>query len=315
MKIGVVGCGFVGSASAYACLMQGVGREIILVDHFEKLAKAQAQDIMHAAPFSHPIKIKAGSYEDLAGSSVVMIAAGVNQKPGETRLDLLKRNADIFATIIPEILKYAGEAVLVVATNPVDIMTQITIDIAHKTHNYPAERIIGSGTILDTARFRALLGQHLNVSSHSVHANVLGEHGDSEVLHWSGARIGTISLEDFAAQSKALVTESIKKQIDHAVRHAAYSIIEGKGATWYGIGAGMAKIARAIIDDEHAMITCSSSLHAYEDLPQTAFSLPRIICANGIEDTLHPHLSTEETADLRQSAEILKSSYDEILAS
>jgi L-lactate dehydrogenase len=259
MKIGIVGCGHVGSASAFACVMRGVGNELVLVDNDPALAVAQAEDILHATPFAKPMAVSAGSFNALAGCGIVMITAGAAQKPGETRLDLLKRNTDIFASIIPEILTAAPGAILLVASNPVDIMTHITARFAAEQGLEPG-RVIGSGTILDTARFRTLLAGHLGVSSHSVHAHVLGEHGDSEVLNWSGANVSNINLANFASQLNRPFTGQVKQQIDEGVRKAAYRIIKGKGATWFGIGAGMARIAKAIVSDENSVITCSVPL-------------------------------------------------------
>lgn len=306
MKIGFVGCGHVGSASAYACVMRGVGTELVLIDYNEELAKAQAEDILHATPFAYPVQIRAGQYEDLTGAGIVMISAGVGQKPGETRLDLLKRNADVFASIIPQILKNAPNAILLIATNPVDVMTHIAAAIAKDSHNHERHKVIGSGTILDTARFRALIAGHLGISPHSVHAYVLGEHGDSELLQWSGANVGNMPLENFAAQINAPITEDIKTKIDEGVRRAAYRIIQGKGATWYGIGAGMARIAQAITDDEGAVMTCSSLTPDIEGIENVSLSLPRIVSASGMSDTLYPVFSTDEKIKIKKSAEILR---------
>lgn len=302
MKIGIVGCGNVGSSSAYACVMRGVGTELVLVDKSKDLAAAQAEDILHATPFSYPVPVRAGDFRDLKNAAVAMIAAGVNQQPGESRLALLKRNAAVFAEILPEILKNAPDALILIATNPVDIMTHVSVKIAGRNDG----RIIGSGTILDTARFRSLLAQHLGVSSHSVHAHVLGEHGDSEVLHWSGANVSNVPVNDFAAQVEAPVTKAVRAEIDEAVRKAAYRIIRGKGATWHGIGAGMARIAQAVLDDEHAVLTCSAPVEDMEGIGGVSLSLPRIISAEGIERTIYPELDAEENAALLSSAAVLK---------
>lgn len=310
MKIGVVGCGQVGSASAYACVLRGVGTELVLIDRDADFAVAQAEDILHATPFACAMRVRAGDYGDLTGAGIVMIAAGVNQKPSETRLDLLKRNADVFAEIIPQVLNAAPEAMLLIATNPVDIMTHLAADISAKSHNHPRERVIGSGTILDTARFKALLGQHLGVSSHSVNAYVLGEHGDSEVLHWSGVTVGNLALPDFAAQVGSVVTQSIRHEIDDGVRKAAYRIIKAKGATWYGIGAGMARIAQAIQDDEQAVLTCAVLSPEVEGISNVTLSLPQIISACGVERSIYPNLSVEEKQTMHASAEILRNAAD-----
>ncbi|MEJ7614434.1 L-lactate dehydrogenase [Fervidibacter sacchari] len=302
MKIGIVGSGFVGSTAAYAMVLQGVGSEFVLVDINRKLADAHAQDILHATPFAHPARVAAGDYEDLKGADIVVIAAGVAQKPGETRLQLLERNAQVFADVVPKVCQNAPNAILLIATNPVDVMTQV----ATRLSGLPPERVIGSGTILDTARFRALLGEYLGVSPQSVHAYVLGEHGDSEVLIWSEARVGGVSVFDFAKQINRPITEEVQKQIDDGVRLAAYRIIEGKGATYFGIGAGLARLARAILSDERAMLTVSILTEEVEGVAEVALSLPRIVGRQGVVTTLPVKLSEDERRALRKSAEILK---------
>src|SRR6476620_2374492 len=218
----------VGSASAYALVMSGVGREIVLVDLNRARAEAEANDIYHAVPFAHPLTVRAGEYSDLTGASVVVIAGGVAQKPGETRLQLLQRNAEVFRQIVPSVLRHAPGAVLLVVTNPVDIMTHLAADFAAE-FGVPQTRVIGSGTTLDTARFRALLGRHFGVDSHHVHAYVIGEHGDSEVLAWSQATIAGLGLDQFVKACKKPLNDAERKQIDENVRRAAYQIIAGKG--------------------------------------------------------------------------------------
>lgn len=303
MKIGIVGCGNVGSATAYACVLQAVGTELVLVDQNQALAQAQAEDILHATPFAAPISISAGSYEDLEDAAIIMIAAGVNQQPHESRLDLLKGNAEVFADIIPKIRAAAPHAILVNATNPVDVMTHL---IDHFGQYQTKGRVMGSGTILDTARFRTLLGQHLGVSPHSIQAYVLGEHGDSEVLHWSGVTVANMPLVDMAVQVAAPITQNLRAQIDQQVRRAAYHIIQGKGATWYGIGAGMARMARAILQNERAILTCCMRLPEIEGIADVTLSLPHIIAQQGVQKTLYPLLDKTERQQLRRSAEILK---------
>ncbi len=311
MKIGVIGCGNVGSASAFSCVMSGVGNELVLVDKDHALARAQAGDILHATPFAKAMPVSAGDYDALDGCGIVMITAGANQKPGETRLDLLKRNADIFAGIVPRVLAAAPAAILLVASNPVDIMTHITAAFAREA-GHPEGKVIGSGTILDTARFRTLIAQHLGVSSHSVHAHVLGEHGDSEVLHWSGASVSNQSLDHFAEQLNQPVTTEVKAQIDDGVRRAAYHIIQGKGATWFGIGSGMARLARAIISDENGVLTCCSPLKQVENIDDVTLSLPHLINAEGVSQVIWPTLNAEEHLLLKKSAGILKEALQSI---
>lgn len=303
MKIGIVGCGFVGSTAAYAIALKGVCSELVLVDLNASAALAHAEDILHATPFGAPVRVTGGSdYAALDGARIVILACGVGQKPGETRLQLLSRNAHVFGEVIPHVLRAAPDAVLLVASNPVDIITTIVTRIS----GLPPARVIGSGTILDTARFRALLGEHLSVAPHSVHAYVLGEHGDSEVLVWSGADVGGVPVAQFAAQRGLAADDAMRARIDDGVRRAAYRIIEGKKATYFGIGAGLARLAEAIRDDERTMLTVSTTANPLPGLDGTAFSLPRIIGASGIIATLLPSLSAEEDAALRRSAELLR---------
>ena len=307
MKIGIVGAGMVGSAAAYAMVMRGIGFEIVLVDKNRALAEAQAQDIVHATPFAYATRVSAGDFPDRAGAGVVMISAGVGQKPGESRLSLLGRNVDIFSQLIPAILKEAPDTILLVASNPVDVMTHVTA----KLSGLPARRVIGSGTILDTARFRSLLADHIGISAKSVHAYVLGEHGDSEDLCWSSARSGSISIAALADQVRRPLDDKARAQIDAGVRGAAYRIIEGKGATWYGIGGGIARIVQAVASDENAILTVSALENEVAGTSDIAFSLPRIVGAGGAVVTLVPSFSESEEVDLARSAEILKQAVEE----
>lgn len=312
MKIGVVGCGNVGSTIAYSCVMRGVGTELVLIDQNSQLALSQAEDISHATPFGKSMSVATGTYEDLRNAGIVIIAAGVNQKVGETRLELLKRNAEIFAAIVPKILKAAPAAILLVATNPVDIMTHLTARFAEDTGHKPG-KVIGSGTILDTARFRALLGQQLGISSHSVYAYVVGEHGDSEVLNWSAANVGNVSLVEFSKQLGCPITKDIELRISEEVRRAAYNIIKGKGATWFGIGAAMARIARAVSEDEHAVLTCCSPLIVPGISGRITLSVPSILSAQGVERIIQPNLNILEQAEFQKSAQIIERSIQSIL--
>ena len=224
MKVGIVGCGFVGSSAAFAITLSGVANEIVLIDLNESLARAQAEDILHATPFASPVRILAGDYASLDGAQIVILTCGVGQQLGETRLELLKRNASVFETVIPQVIRFAPETILLVASNPVDVITQMTNRIA----GIPALRVIGSGTILDTARFRTLLAESLNVSPKSVHAYVLEEHGDSEVLLWSNATVGAVGLQDFARQTGTSVTGDVRMRIDDGVRRAATELLTAK---------------------------------------------------------------------------------------
>jgi L-lactate dehydrogenase len=311
MKIGIVGCGMVGSASAFALVMSGVGREIVLVDLNRARAEAEANDIYHAVPFAHPLTVRAGDYPDLTGARVVVIAGGVAQKPGETRLQLLQRNADVFRRIVPSVLRHAPHTVLLVVTNPVDIMTHLAAHFAAE-FEVPQTRVIGSGTTLDTARFRALLGRHFGVDAHHVHAYVLGEHGDSEVLAWSQASIAGLSLDEFAQVHGKPLTGGDRKQIDENVRRAAYQIIAGKGATYYGIGSAVARIVDVLLHDQRAILTICSRIAGVPDCEGVTLALPHLVGGEGALATIPLSLDTAERESLRRSAGILREALESL---
>jgi L-lactate dehydrogenase len=307
MKIGIVGSGVVGSTAAYAMVMRGVGREIVLVDLNVKRAQAEADDIAHAVPFAHALHVRAGEYSDLAGSRIVILTAGVAQKPGETRPQLLTRNASVFADVVPNVLKNAPEAVLLVASNPVDIMTHLAAKYA-APFGIPSTRVIGSGTTLDTARFRALLGRHLGVDPQHVHAYVVGEHGDSEVLTWSIATVGGLPVEQYCCQRKPCRECAEHDKVDEAVRNAAYRIIEGKGATYYGIGSALARIAEVILLDQRSILTLCTPTPDVAGIQDVTVSLPRLVGGEGILDTFPMSLNGEEQTLLNRSAGIVRDS-------
>jgi L-lactate dehydrogenase len=281
MKIGIVGSGLVGATAAYALVMRGVGRQIVLVDLDVKRAEAEADDIRHAVPFAHPLEISAGDYADLTGSKIVIIAAGVSQKPGENRLQLLERNKKVFEEIIPNILKHAPDTILLIATNPVDIMTQFAAHFA-KEYGVPSRKVVGSGTTLDTARFRTNLGKHLGVDPQHVHGYVIGEHGDSEVLTWSLVTIGGIPLREFMKFAGITLDERVKAQIDEDVRKAAYHIIDGKGSTYYGVGSALARIVNAILYNQRAILTVCTPADHIAGISNVTVSMPYLIGGNGI---------------------------------
>ncbi|HLF20677.1 MAG TPA: L-lactate dehydrogenase [Bacteroidota bacterium] len=304
MKIGIVGSGYVGATAAYAMVMRGVGREIILVDANSARALAEANDILHAVPFAHQLEVRPGEYQDLKDCRVVVIAAGTNQKPGETRLQLLGRNAAVFRDVVPNILKYSPDAVLVVATNPVDVMTHVTAQIAAE-RGVPSKRVIGSGTTLDTARFRALLGRHVGVDPNHVHAYVLGEHGDSEVLTWSLVTVGGLSLEDFCRQRNIRLDAAIRQDIDLKVRKAAYTIISGKGATYYGIGSALARITEVILRDQRSVLTVCTPLAEAFGISNVTISMPQLVGGEGILSTFPPTVNDEERELLQKSSALI----------
>ena len=299
MKIGIIGAGGVGSATAFALIMKGIARKIILIDQNKKRAEAEAEDIAHAAPFAFSNKIKSGDYPDLQGSNIIIITAGINQQEGQTRNDLTRSNYKIFTQIIPKIVLHAPECILLIATNPVDVMTFAAL----KLSGFQPNRVIGSGTVLDTARFRTLLGYHLGVSPTSIHANVLGEHGDTEVLCWSNALAGSIQIEELAKNINKPIN---KTQIDDMVRNAAYRIIEGKGSTTFGIAGALARICQAISANEYAILNTSSLHQKVEGIENICISLPCIIGKRGIHNQLYPKLSDNEHILLQESAQNIK---------
>src|SRR5512138_769657 len=311
MKTGIVGSGFVGATAAYALVMRGVGRRLVLVDQNRARAESEADDILHAVPFAHPLEVTAGDYSDLAGCKVVVVSAGVGQKPGETRLELLGRNAQVFKQVIPNILQYAPQAILLIATNPVDVMTHLAARYAAE-FGVPSSRVIGSGTTLDTARFRSLIGRKLNVDSQHIHAYVLGEHGDSEVLPWSLVTVGGIPLEEFCTGREISICPDDYAVIDEQVRRAAYHIIAGKGATYYGIGSAIARIVEVILQDERSLLTVCTPMPDVAGVRDVTVSLPNLVGGEGIIQTFFPKLNDTEMAALQASAKIVRSVIDQL---
>lgn len=310
MKVGIIGSGMVGATAAYAIMLRKAASDIVLIDINEKRAIAEAQDIMHAVPFAAATDVYAGSYDDLKDAKIVIIAAGASQKPGETRLMLMEKNAAIMRNIISNTVSVNPNVIFLVATNPVDIITHICTNIA-KEVGIPASRIIGSGTTLDTARFRALLGAYIGVDPQHVHAYVLGEHGDSEVLVWSNIDIGGVPLEDFIAYRNIEFNEVIKNKIDDGVRNAAYKIIEGKGSTYYGVAGAIAKLVEVINRDNRAVLTVSLIKDDVEGIKNVTLSLPHLIGGEGDLGVLPIKLNVKEKQLLRKSAEIIKTKIDE----
>jgi L-lactate dehydrogenase len=311
MKVGVVGSGMVGATAAYALVMRGVGREVVLVDKNTARAEAEADDIRHAVPFAHPLEVRAGGYEALAGCRAVVLCAGVGQKPGETRLQLLRRNAQVFGEVVPEVLAHATDAVLVVASNPVDVMTHLAVRYAARAGIAPG-RVLGSGTTLDTARFRTLIGTHCGVDPHHVHGYVIGEHGDSEVLTWSLVTIGGMPLEEFARMRGVDLSEGVRRDIDEKVRRAAYTIIAGKGATYYGIGSALARIVEAVLHDQRSILTVCAPTADVGGVNDVTVALPRLVGGAGVIETFPLPLSPAEQAQLQASARVIRDALDEL---
>jgi L-lactate dehydrogenase len=266
---------------------------------------------LHAVPFAHALQVRAGDYADLANSRVVIMAAGVGQKPGETRLQLLERNATVFQAVIGQIFSQAPGAILLVASNPVDVMTHVSAQIAAE-FGVPSRRIIGSGTTLDTARYRALLGQYLGVDTTHVHGYVVGEHGDSEVLTWSLTNIGNMPLDDFCKMKGLRLDEAKRQEIDQGVRRAAYRIIEGKGATYYGVGSALARIVHNILHDRRAIMTVCTPEEEIAGVRRVTVSMPRLVGGEGILETFILPLDDEEQSALRASAGVIRQAISEL---
>ncbi len=297
-----MGTGFVGAASAYAMAIRGSASELVLVDVNTAKAEAEARDIAHAATFTAPVRVSRGSYEDLADAGVVVMSAGVNQKPGETRMQLLGRNAAILREVIPQIVEHAPDAIILVSANPVDIMTELTERIASSAGGHPGS-VLGTGTVLDTARFRQLVGAHMDVDARHVHGYVFGEHGDSEVLGWSSLDIAGLPVKEFAATQGVVWNDEVTARITDETVRAAYAIIEGKGATYYGIGASTARLVEAMVRDERAIYTVTATVPEYG----CSMALPRFVTGQGVGAVIPPHMSPEEKHALERSAEVLRS--------
>jgi L-lactate dehydrogenase len=301
-KIAVIGAGAVGATAAYALMIGGISEEIVLVDANEHKAEGEAMDLAQGAPFVRPVSIHSGKFADCAHSQVVVITAGAAQRPGESRLELVKRNTDIFRSIVPQVAQAAPDAVLLIVANPVDILTYATV----KLSGLPAARVIGSGTVLDTARLRALISQRLQVDPRSVHAYVIGEHGDSEVVAWSRATVASMPIHEFCSQRGMPCETEMQAEISQQVRRAAYEIIQRKGATFYAIGLSIRQIVEAILRNQNTVLSVSTLMNGQLGVTDMCLSLPTIVCRDGVEAVLVPGLSEDEAAAFRRSAEVLQ---------
>ena len=308
-KAAIVGCGFVGSASAFALMESGLFSEIVLIDASKKKAEGQALDISHGQPFAKPIQIYAGDYSDISDASVIIVTAGAGQKPGETRLDLVKKNVGIFKSVIPEIAKYNQDGILLVVANPVDILTYA----AYKLSGFPSNRVFGSGTVLDSARLKYLLGEHLGVDPRSVHAFIIGEHGDSEIAAWSSANVSGIELNRFCEMRGHYNHNKAMHEIADSVKNSAYEIIEKKGATYYGIAMSVKRICEAIVRDEKSILPVSSVQKGIYGIEKVALSMPVIVGKHGVESSVPIELSSKEEEDLKKSADTLKAIINDVL--
>ncbi|MGD9333183.1 MAG: L-lactate dehydrogenase [Desulfobacterales bacterium] len=305
--IGIVGTGHVGVAAAYAIFMRGVASEIILIDKDSARAEGEAMDLMHGQTFFETITVRAGAYRDLSAAQMVIVTAGVGQQPGESRLDLLNRNAAVFKDIVSQLDRHSPRSVLVIASNPVDILTYITQQISRRDPN----RVIGTGTMLDTARFRTLLGRHYQVDPRSVHAYILGEHGDTEVPVWSSANIGGVPLVGNSVRGTSFQAEKLGRLFD-AVRNAAEAIITRKGYTNTAIGMAIVRLAEAVLEDQKSVLPVSRMLAGEYGLQDVCLSIPTVVGINGVEGAILPPLSDAENDALRHSAKTLQKAIEGI---
>lgn len=301
-KAAVIGCGFVGSSTAFALMQSGLFSELVLIDADADRAEGEALDISHGTPFAMPMKIYAGGYQDLTDAAVIIITAGVNQKPDETRLDLVSKNTKIMRSIIGEIMKHGCEGILLIVSNPVDILTYEALKIS----GLPKNRVIGSGTVLDTGRLKSELAEHLGVDSRSIHAFIIGEHGDSEIAAFSSANVSGVPLNDVCEMRGYFHHEAAMREIAQTVKNSAYEIIEKKKATYYGISMAVRRICEAIVRDEKSILSVSVMLDGIYGLKDIVLSMPTIIGAGGAEGQMPITLNQAEQDQLKQSADVLR---------
>lgn len=307
-KVAVVGCGFVGAASAFALMESGLFSEMVMIDALHEKAEGEALDISHGQPFAKPMKIYAGGYVDLADAAVIVVTAGAGQKPGETRLDLVKKNVSIFKQVIPKIAEYNQDGILLIVANPVDILTYT----AAKLSGFPKNRVFGSGTVLDTARLKFLLGEYLQVDSRSVHAFIIGEHGDSEIAVWSNANVSGVPLTRFCEMRGHFDHEGMMQRISENVKNSAYEIIQKKGATYYGIAMSVRRICEAIVRDEKSVLPVSSIQDGAYGIKGLALSMPAIVGKHGMEGIVPIALNEAEKNALWASADTLQKVIDDV---
>jgi L-lactate dehydrogenase len=306
-KVAMIGCGLVGSASCFALMQTGLFTEMVLIDVDKNKAEGEALDMSHGLPFRKPMKIYAGTYDDLTDAAIIIVTAGANQKPGETRLDLVKKNVKIHRGINAEFKKRKINGIILIVANPVDILTSV----AQKLSGLPPERVFGSGTVLDTARFKYLLGEHLSVDSRSVHAFIIGEHGDSEIAVWSSANVSGINIHQFCEMRGHFAHEEAMIRIGEEVKNSAYKIIEKKHATYYGIAMAVRRICECIIRNEKSILSVSSAMNGQFGITGVCLSMPAIVGAKGVETLVPISLDEKEKAKLVESANTLKKVLDD----
>ena len=301
-KVAVIGCGFVGSACAFALMQHGLYSDMVLIDANRARAEGEAEDIAHGLLFAKPMNIRAGDYADAADAAMAVVTAGANQKPGETRLDLVRRNSAIMLSVLGELKKAGFAGNILVVSNPVDVLTRV----AQMHAGLPEGRVFGSGTVLDTARLRYLLGEHLDVDNRSVHAFIVGEHGDSEIALWSSATVSGVPLHDFCEMRGYFDHENAMREIGESVKNSAYRIIERKGATYYGIAMAVLRICEAVVPDEKSILPVSAALHGEFGIEDVTLSVPAIVGKEGVEKIVPVSLSEDERTRLHYSADVLR---------
>ena len=301
-KVAMIGCGFVGSASSFELMQSGLFSEMVLIDADMDRADGEAMDIRHGLPFERPMKIYAGDYDDIVDAAIIIITAGANQKPDETRLDLVHKNVAILRNIIPEISKRECQGILLIVSNPVDILTYAALKIS----GFPENRVIGSGTVLDTSRLKYEIGEYLGVDSRSVHAFIIGEHGDSEIAAWSSANVSGVPLRNFYEMRGRHKYEKAAERIADTVKNSAYEIIAKKKATYYGIAMSVRRICEAIVRDEKSILPISSRMHGEYGIDDVVLSMPAIVGKDGLESLVPIDLDEKEQRNLKESADTLK---------
>lgn len=308
-KVAVIGCGFVGSATAFALMESGLFSEMVLIDADKNRAEGEAMDISHGLPFARPMKIYAGEYDDIVDAAIIIVTAGANQKPDETRLDLVHKNVSIYKSIIPEIASRGCEGILLIVSNPVDILTYI----AWKLSGFPRNRVLGSGTVLDTARLKYNLGEHLGVDSRSVHAFIIGEHGDSELAVWSSATVSGVPIHKFCEMRGHYNHDEAAERIHETVKNSAYEIIEKKRATYFGVAMAVRRICECLVRDEKSILPVSNLMQGEFGISDIALSVPAVVGADGVENIVPVSLNEEELEKLQASAATLKEIAETVL--
>lgn len=308
-KVAVIGCGFVGSATAFALMESGLFSEMVLIDADKNRAEGEAMDISHGLPFARPMKIYAGEYDDIVDAAIIIVTAGANQKPDETRLDLVHKNVSIYKSIIPEIASRGCEGILLIVSNPVDILTYVT----WKLSGFPRNRVLGSGTVLDTARLKYNLGEHLGVDSRSVHAFIIGEHGDSELAVWSSATVSGVPIHKFCEMRGHYNHDEAAERIHETVKNSAYEIIEKKRATYFGVAMAVRRICECLVRDEKSILPVSNLMQGEFGISDIALSVPAVVGADGVENIVPVSLNEEELEKLQASAKTLKEIADTVL--